>query len=317
MAMAACSENGTGEIGGSVDIRLGAAVGGIQAGSRIVADPYLGTVPKQFESAVWFSNTAGVYEHNPSATTCLPCRTAVTFRSTQLEYVYYTAENLPAKNLQYPTDDSKVYCVGFYPNDGDWTTSDNTNVSHPIDGRDDLMFAKEIDGTWNRHFDTLRYEHMLTWVKIAVCATSHDTANAWGRIEKINVTNSKSNINIDLQTGSCSYGGEPKTIETMNADTPIPLHTTMHEVGSVLCSPETEYTLMIKTENNAEPKTITLDLRSMSADGDTLTDIAEPGQARGKCFVLSLYFKPYNVIDAVCVLNAWNNENEDIYLTAE
>ncbi len=309
MTMSACSKSGTGEIGDSVDIRLGAAVGDIQVGSRTTAEPYLGSTPIQFNSEVWFSNTSGVYENNPSATTSLPVHTAVTFKGPQLEYVYYGS-----KNIQYPTDDTEVYCVGFYPNDGDWKTSDNTNVSHPIDGIDDLMFAKQIAGTWNNHFGTLRYEHLLTWVKIAVCATSHDTADAWGDIEEISI-NSKSNVSIDLKSGKCTYGGDTRAISTMSAA--APLLTTMHEVGSVLCSPETEYTLTIKTSNNADPKQITLKLSLISADGDLLTEVSGVDQARGKCFVLSLYFKPYNVIDGVCVLNAWNNENEDIYLTAE
>lgn len=318
---AACSVNGADYRADSGDIQLCVAVDDMQINSRTVADPYLGTTPsalKPLDTAVWFRKADGVYDDNPTEPTYLPVHTGVTFDGPQLEYVL-----IGTNNLQYPTDNSRVCCVGLYPNDGRWTTTDGVNLSHSIDGHDDLMFAGENFGTWNDHIDPLRYEHLLTWVKIAVCATSHDTAEAWGEIEQISI-NSKATVTVNSRnvetipastlTEHCEYTGE-KTIKTMGAS--AHLYTTMHEVGSVLCSPEKQYTLTIKTSNNPEPKVVTLDLSMLDASGDSLTDIGDASEARGKCFVLSLYFKPYNVVEGVCVLNAWNNQNEDIYLTTE
>lgn len=316
MTVTACSTGGADEPSGSGYIRLCAAVGDIEISSRTVADAYLGSMPstkKPLDSSVWFRTENGVYENAPSATTSLPVHTGVTFSGPQLEYVRYDS-----KNLQYPTDNSKVYCIGLCPNDGDWTPGvGDMSVSHPIDGHDDVMFAGENAGTWNNHFKPLQYEHLLTWIKIAVCATSHDTAEAWGRIEQISI-NSKPGVNIDLTNGiRTTYEGEDRFINTMAAGEPVQLLTTMHEVGSVLCSPETEYTLRVKTENNTEAKEVTLKLNLMDAGGDNLTPIGDKSQARGKCFVLSLYFRPYDVVEGVCILNSWNSQSEDIYLTAE
>jgi len=318
--MPACSKSDADECAESGNIRLSAAVGNIETGSRTVADPYLGTTPslaKPLESAVWFRvGDAGVYEDKPASETNLPVHTGVTFNGPQLEFVYSGTNN-----LKYPTDNTPVYCVGLYPNDGGWTANgDCTKASHPIDGAKDLMFAGEIRGIWDDPFGSpLEYEHLLSWVKIAVCATSHDTAEAWGDIEQISI-NSKSGVEVDLKTGVPTYyntGDTDRFVNTMGS--PVGLQTTMHEVGSVLCSPETRYTLRVKTKNNPTEKEISLKLSLMGKDPDTqeetLTQFSDPSLARGKCFVLSLYFKPYNVIEVVCILNSWNNQSEDIYLT--
>ena len=33
----------------------------------------------------------------------------------------------------------------------------------------------------------------------------------------------------------------------------------------------------------------------------------------GLQYVLTLYFHPFNVVEGVCTLNAWNAQNEDLY----
>jgi len=330
--MPACSESDADAGPDSGNIRLDAVVGAIETGSRADADPgagtnpyyaypYRGTTPSEdnsLDAALWFrlGEAGSVYENNPSAMTNLPVHTAVNFKGPQKEFVLYGG-----KNLTYPTDaTASVCCVGLYPNDegqdGGWTLGpDNMSASHPIDGVTDLMFAKEISGTWNAPLASLRFEHLLTWVKIAICATSHDTAEAWGAIEQIRIVNSKSNVSVDLKSGTPTYSNADPAGHPINTlDSPVELLTTMHEVGSVLCSPEMEYTLEIKTANNTDLKKITLKLDLMDLKDDSLKPIENADQARGKCFVLSLYFKPYKVVEAVCILNSWNNQSEDIYV---
>lgn len=328
MTVPACSEDGPGNRAGSGDIRLGAAVGDMQVSSRVVAKPYLGAMPSAanpLKAAVWFRRASGDYADSPETEINLPVHTSVTFEGPELEYVYGDAVN--SRNpLKYPTDGSDVCCVGLYPDDGEWETTDNLTVSHTIDGTDDLMFAKEIRGNWdpNSHFPAQRYDHLLTWVKINICATSHEAIDAWGKILRIYISSARG-VEIDLKKGTCEYIPDTSSadgyfIPTMYKEDqdpdPITLSTATQEVGSVLCSPATEYTLWIVSLNKSgeqERRKITMNL-TMMYDDDTVKDVTDYREAIGKCFVFSLYFTPYNVIEGVCSLNSWNNQNDDIYL---
>ena len=307
---AACSENVADEsvVGG--DIQLGVTVGDIQAKSRAVADPYLPQNEKTLKANVWFRKENSGYADSPDATTNLPVHTTVTFEgSPMMSYVTYNNQS-----LKYPHDDSKVYCVGMYPATG-WTTTNYTTVSHTINGAEDLLFAPEISGSWSDRFPTQRYEHLLTWIKINICASSHAAIDAWGTINQITV-NSDPEVAVNLTTGEYTCSGTAIQIETMSDG--ISLSTATHEVGSVFCSPEKEYTVTVKyTDKHGDEltKTVSLSLNIIDMDDDTVAPapVTDEKDARGKCFVFSLYFTPHNVIEGVCTLNSWSNQNEDIY----
>lgn len=310
----ACSDNVADETVMGGDIQLGVTVGELQAKSRATAVPYLPQNEKTLTADVWFRNDGGGYEDSPSDPTYLPVHTTVKFEGTPM--MAYVSHN--GLNLKYPRDDSKVYCVGMYPATG-WNTIDNTTVTHAIDGETDLLFAPEISGSWSRNFPTQQYDHLLTWIKINICASSHAAIDAWGTINQITV-NSDSEVTVNLTTGNYTYGGNTKNIETMSGSG-ITLSTALREVGSVFCSPEKEYTVTVKyTDKHGDEltKTVPLSLNLINVDNnDAVTEVTDASQARGKCFVFSLYFTPYDVIEGVCTLNSWSNQNEDIYFNDE
>ena len=306
----ACSDNVADETVMGGDIQLGVTVGELQAKSRATAVPYLPQNEKTLTADVWFRNDGGGYEDQPDITTTnLPVHTTVTFEGTpMMAYVLHDG-----KNLKYPRDDSKVYCVGMYPATG-WTATNNTTVSHDINGTEDLLFAPEIIGSWSQNFPTQQYEHLLTWIKINICASSHAAIDAWGTINRITV-NSDSEVSVNLTTSEYIYSGSQE-IATMTESRQ--LTTATREVGSVFCSPETEYTVTVNyTDKHGETKDIEvpLSLNIINMDDDTVAPVpvTDESQARGKCFVFSLYFTPYDVIEGVCTLNSWSNQNEDIY----
>ncbi len=320
LAAAACSENAADapDMGGR-EIRLAASVGDIQAGSRATADYFEEGDP--LKAAVWFRKAGGGYDETPAEgdTTYLPAHTNVEFNG--LTPVLYGTDN-----LKYPADNSKVYCVGMYPATG-WTQSDDKKIiSHPINGEDDLMFAKEIEGSWDNHFPAQDYKHLLTWIKINICASSHDAIEEWGTIKQITI-NSDSIVTVNLETGEKLYeghNGEDIQRKTIPIDSePITLSTTNNEVGSVFCSPKTKYTVKVTSINkNGEEITKSVDMTlniitTTVTDGqyiDEITTVTDPAEAIGRCFVFSLYFTPYSVISGVTTLNSWDNQNEDIYL---
>lgn len=306
---AACSENVTDETVVGGDIQLGVTVGDIQ--SRATAVPYLPQNEKTLTADVWFRKDGGSYKDQPDITTTnLPVHTTVTFEGTpMMAYVLHDG-----KNLKYPRDDSKVYCVGMYPATG-WTTTNNTTVSHDINGAEDLLFAPEIKGSWSDRFPTQEYKHLLTWIKINICASSHAAIDAWGTINQITV-NSAPEVTVNLTNGEYTYSGTAIQIETMSESRR--LTTATHEVGSVFCSPEKEYTVTVNytdKHGDTKEKKVLLSLNIIDMDDDTVAPepVTDEKDARGRCFVFSLYFTPYKVIEGVCTLNSWSNQNEDIY----
>lgn len=316
LATTACSESGSDGPESGAKIQLSATVGNLQIGSRagngMEADPF---IPQdgEMEAAVWFSNTSGTYLDAPKADTNIPVHTTVTFENvttedSKLEYVEYNGNA-----LEYPVDKSSVYCVGMYPATG-WSTTDGNTVTHAINGSDDLMFAPQIEGRWDSHFGKQSYSHKLTWIKVNICATSHDAIDAWGKIEQIYIT-SDSEVKVNLADGTCEYSSK-EMIPVMA--TPTALTTSANEVGSVFCSPETKYSVLVLTRNkdgNTETRTIELTLNKIDVnDGDKVTDVVKEEDATGYCFVFSLYFTPHKVIEGICTLNSWSNQNEDIYV---
>jgi len=316
LTMAACSEIASDDSVRSGNIQLCATVGDLQIDGRSGASaaPFLPGAP--LEADVWFRNDNGGYENNPDGETNLPVHTTVTFEGSKLTYVKY--DN---KDLKYPSDKSKVCCIGLYPKSdptkSEWKTTDNKIVSHRINGEEDLMFAQEMKGSWDQKFPPQEYKHLLTWIKIDICASSHEAIDAWGTIKQISVT-SDSEVKVNLIDGTWQYES-PKPIDTMkDEDVDVFLSTSIYEIGSVFCSPELEYKVTVVTKNKGgveESRTISLKLNLIDVENnDKVTELEKESDAMGKCFVFSLYFTPYDVIEGTCTLNSWSNQNEDIYV---
>lgn len=291
---------------GRISLRAGIYESTVISKAATSNNPFKNNTPSQnnpLEAAVWFSTSNNNFANNPVAPTYLPCRTSILFTSEAASYAS-TGEN----DLKYPTDDSKVYCLGLYPKSG-WESEDNINISHDINGIDDLMFADVIEGSWNSHFQSQTYNHLLTWIKLSVCAMTTETAAHWGKIKSISVS-SKSKLNINLNEAGenrITYSGEQNIIAYQD-DTGMELSLTSQEAGSIFCSPSKTYTVSIVTDKDIT-KTIDINLSDLNYE-----PLESDSQAKGKLFVLSLYFTPFNVIEGACTLNYWNDQSEDLYL---
>lgn len=312
MLLSSCSDRFQDFSGG--DIVLSPSVGGMGVGTRAGnGNAYLGDVPSPeapLAVDLWFTLDKGVY--NVSAptdnTTYLPCHTTHTFTSGIPEPIHYTpAETGQEKNavLKYPTTGAPVYCMGFYPL-GSWSFS-NDSATASIDGTSDLMYAPEIAGSWNDQFgsreeNTQTFRHALTWLKFVVCATSYDAVDAWGSVSKITVS-TKDQVSLGLATGAATYGGNDRVLTVFEVADPQKLSTLHKEVGSVFCAPASSYDVTVTT---GEGKTaeVTMKLPALSS-GESYA---------GKQYVMVLYFNPLSVIDGLCTLSSWENENDNLYM---
>ena len=282
-------------------------------------------------ATVWFSTDQGKFPDGPKdESTNIPGHYEIDFKGEAAVFPNVDNEN---ERPRYPIPDENgtvqdVYCVGFYPST-DWTHVEGTEgnsskATHDITGFEDLMFAPPIPGNWNDHFDRQKFLHLLTWLKVCVCATTTEAGNYWGKLKRITLKNVPSGLQInDLSKMQSQYkGANEKLILTdedvspmgdispniLNNGLGIELGINIQDVGSIFCYPQSSYTLERECENGTT-KDIPIELKALS--GSTIDFPA------GYQYVLTLNFHPFNVVEGVCTLNAWNAQNEDLYPDAQ
>lgn len=269
------------------------------------AKPYRGTIPTEdnpLEAKMLFSTEEGAFRHSPVSPTWLPCHSKVTFTDDSYKY----PEKYNGFNLKYPTDNSTVYCVGMTPADDLWQiSSDGKTAEHPIDGSDDIMYAECLEGSWNRHFEPHHFKHQLTWIKFCVYATETDAGSFWGNIESLSIE-SKESIIISLEDGKVTFSENKREIPSFEGS--HQLTTTLHELGSVFCSPSLEYRITVKTAK-CEERSITVKLTD-----EKRSPLLDPADAAGRLYVIELGFTPFAIIEGECVLNPWEYQDENLYL---
>lgn len=331
VALSACSEHDEPLLPSTADdISLRAIVDEVKTTTRNAEDgAYTGQVPSannNLETAVWFTLMPGSYPTTCpdswsnemkalSAETNIPAHSTINFQSGTATFPDSESEST---KLKYPTSGAEVYCVGLYPQTG-WSVSNTDNfitASHTLDGNKDLMFAPEIVGSWNSHFLTQRYRHILTWLKILVCTTTPEAADYWGKLKKITINDIPKTVHVNLQEqennafslqDAVTYSNDKQPITILNNDEGIGMGITTQDVASVFCHPSKTYSLNIECAN-ASTKDLDIELKALSGVDDKLLNYPA-----GLQYILTLYFHPYNVVEGVCTLNAWDAQNEDLY----
>lgn len=298
------------------EISLSAVVDEVKIMSRNPdADEYI-------HAAIWFSLEKNKYPEAPAPgdatevqkATNIPIHTTISFKSGTAAYPG-DEESRP----RYPTTGS-AYCVGFIPNSG-WTPTygkDTTTATHAITGTEDLMFAPQVEGSWNQHFPTQRFRHLLTWLKVCVCTTNSEAGSYWGKLKSIKLLGMPDELTIDLSKDdeenfklqdAVTFSEDKKEVPILESQEGVDLGVVIQEVGSVYCKPQSSYKLAIECENGTATD-VEVELKPLTNTEEELEKLAYPA---GLQYVLILYFHPFNVVNGVCTLQEWNAQNEDLY----
>lgn len=246
----------------------------------------------------------------------------------QMEFVSADSIGFKTTACYYPADGSTVYLCGFYPSKG-WTKKDS-NQTYVIDGKTDVMSAKEVSGNKKDAQDKtkvapkLTFEHLLTQLVVKVEATDSAAYKAWGKITDMYLTNAAGHVgggvgirqevrvtagtagtvtyrtddasSLPLATLPC-YGIEkgdsttnvvfgknkdgvatpvklPVPDKTKNEEAVAVAYTLVTPVSATGMTPATEkhYTMVIKTENHKDPKSIDVTLKTKDATPAAFTD---------------------------------------------
>ena len=91
-----------------------------------------------------------------------------------------------------------VYLCALHPQgseDNDWnitgaTGEKNYKASFTFSGKEDVMFAPQTTGSYNRqNIPVLSFKHLLTYLKLYIYAESEAVSDAWGNITSIKIKN--------------------------------------------------------------------------------------------------------------------------------
>lgn len=318
-----------------------------KAVNNVNADPYTGTPSgsNPLDAALWFSYTPGLYSHNPQLPQYLPCATTVTYASavaTDIRCGNQVIQYPIATDINYNQVGDAVYCVGLYPDTGwgELTSVEVNSASHAINGSEDLMFADQMLGTYSNNFGVQTFNHLLTWVKINLSATSMTAGSVWGDVKTVKIISPNKNVKIafyapvqktdPLLASKVTYdGGAEEFLLELPENKRLSI--TSRTYGQAFCAPpavaalnssgqyeyvsggnpEGELGYIVRVETTKIPeKEIFVALKKE----DNTTPIENAGYAVGKLFVLNLHFNDIAVVEGVCTLTQWDDQNSDIYL---
>lgn len=130
-------------------------------------------------------------------------------------------EAIYPKKAEENQDAVPVHFIGLHPLSDTWETTDGTDAQFTFTGKEDIMFAPRISGTYGTDFNDspqFHFYHLLTWLRIEMVADKDETdvlnrekvRDAWGKIESLTIT-SKNQVTIHNigTTGYKEVNGTP------------------------------------------------------------------------------------------------------------
>ena len=287
------------------------------------------TMTQPLDVSVWASTTMGNFENKGEngRDGTVAIHTLAHFQS--------GAPQLLGEAIYPKEDDTPVYFVGFHPqsSDTEWILqNDNNSASYTFTGREDVMFAPRISGSYGTDFDAspqFHFRHLLTWLRIEMIADMDEedvenrkaVAEAWGEIvsmtisskEKVTVKNLSadsfvsSNVEfVDDEIAMNLYHTGTDDVFPRAGSVMIP-HEKMAEVAYVMCAPvqgvDTQYDAGV--DKNLSVPEYTLHIQTtkrdvyipidlMKIDGNAVSPFTD--NTMGYQFVIQLNFKMGNVI---------------------
>ena len=179
------------------------------------------TLEHPLDVTVWASTTSGVYPNSGlnGSTGTVAIHTKAHFQSGDPQLLGDAI--YPKAQTQGGTYEP-VYFVGLHPLSNptnSWTSAnDYKDAQFTFDGREDVMFAPQISGTYGtayNHSPTFHFYHLLTWLRISMVAylgedeensttltedekklKREKVSNAWGKITELTLKNQKDIITI-------------------------------------------------------------------------------------------------------------------------
>lgn len=295
---------------------------------------------------VWATKSKGDYTGSSTTGSHVPSYNASFKNTDKMTFVDANKVGFDAtvSPMYFPADADEVYLFGLYPYDLVWTastTSQQTSAQTLIDGKSDIMVARQVMASKSKHqqatpeYPTLAFEHMLTKLIVKVKANDQAAIDAWGAITDITLTGAagglRNQMTVECVDGVAStpltatYGlsggsmdpfdfyqmdmtATPEYTDTaFNGLTPgVDLTTTATNVAYVLVAP-------LSTPNTSKDDfTIEVKTKNHTTAYEVKINLLDATNAdyalstKGKYFEITLTFKATE-IQAQATVAAWEN----------
>ena len=220
-----------------------------------------------------------------------------------------------------------VYFIAMHPKSG-WSFTDNTNVSFEFNGSHDVMFAPHTTGKYLEQTPVLKFEHLLTWIKLEIKAESEDVAEAWGPLQEVSIE-SRNHISFDInkefRPEDVGFSNDHSLMFYRKGSDPdevfpgtggYTMETTSKDIAYVLCAPVTatekdEGAYEQNNQNIIRTPEYHINVRSskrnvrIPIDLKTAANSYFSGNTMGKQFTLSLTFLMGNNIAVSARITDW------------
>lgn len=268
-------------------------------------DIYVPTTSNPLNVSVWASTTYDVFLHKVDELSDKPydgsgdndevaIHTTAYFQSAapQLlgEAVYPKNDTIFNGDGTYTVETNNVYFVGLHPKSETggsiWETSNGSDAMFTFSGKEDVMFAPQISGTYGIEYDDsprFHFHHLLTLLRIEMVADKGETETekkenvsaAWGKIRSLKLIQQPNKVTVsnlgsvtkDNMASNVAYtnaGSNPVDMDLYHTGTDAVFPTiqntdmipvTQQEVAYVMCAPVTgEYKHTVDGEDVHKPE---------------------------------------------------------------
>lgn len=306
------------------------------------------TTAHPLDVSVWASTTSGTYPDlglNGSSGEVVAIHTQAFFQSGDPQLL---GEAIYPKMPEGSDTPVPVYFIGLHPKSKEgsaWkVVGENKSASYTFTGKEDVMLAPEISGTYGIAYNsspTFHFYHLLTWLRFEMVADIDESdvlkretiAKAWGKIKGLTIkskngliipnvgeitsANLASSVSFDNEMDMSLYQTASNKVfpESVGKDIPT---TGIEEVAYVMCAPVngiykdtfeklvSEYTLHVVTEKRELDIPIDLKLNAGTGESSYFK-----GSTMGKQFTVLLNFKMGNIISVSAAVSL--DANTDWY----
>jgi len=225
--------------------------------------------------------------------------------------------------------------IAWYPAVGSgsaWAVNDGTaTVSFAVDGDTDVMVSNLMEGSRDNLFigagRTLRFEHLLTRIRVRIYTLDEVVEDVWGGVTEITIAGKAQTCKVQLPTVSSADGVYPTVVTFQGSDAlsliprdptdntligtyvdgvmPIPLVEQYEEGNGVGLAGYA----MIAPETNALYVTVTT--KEKTSNPVKITAPPDGGFKAGNSYTIALGVTATAIIFTSVKINDWETEEED------
>ena len=204
-----------------------------------------------------------------------------------------TALSFTPKQYYLPND-RKTKIAGWYPTA---TSYVNNRVSWSVDGSQDVMIAKAVEGSQTSAMPAFSFTHALTQLQL-FCHAEEGAAAKWGKITAIELQGAQNVCTYDLTTGGVTFSSDGNNISVPG------LTAAALPEGNADAAKQFGAAVMVAPLSSIQPLSL---LFHTELRGDVSVAVPARAYAAGQAAKITVYFSGNGtlVVDPTIIIEDW------------